>query len=291
MLTPIQIDPETFLRQHCTLPALPASVMQLQNMMSHGDDCNMAEIAELISSDPGLVAQVLKVVNSAYFGLPTEITKVRYAITFLGLHEVHRIILSLSVVNSMNIPNKDELKAFWYHSLYAAACTKSLAKRYARTLSFEELWSAAILHDIGKLVYLKFFPDHYEALRSFSKERGVPFREAESHFSFPSSGYLGSLLCDRWRLPNRIKRACEFHTLKDLKSVETADPAKAFERMVCLGNLFAVLSTSELNAETKQEIGEEVKRILNLSEADFLTVMGDIYELGTEVDAFVARFC
>jgi len=289
MLAPIEIDPKTFLRQHCTLPALPAVVGQIQSLI-HDYNVDMEKVAELVSSDPAILAQVLKIVNSAYYGLPREIGDVRFAIAFLGLNEIYRMVLSLSVINTLAINRKDDLVNFWFHSFYAALCTKYIANKYEPHLSVEELWSAAILHDIGKLVYLKFFPEHYKALKDFSKEQGCLFSEAESHFSLPSSAFLGTLLCDHWRLPENVRNACEFHSLKDLPAVKENSPSADFRRMICLGNLLAIVSADELNSAKRQGLSTEVQTTLNLTEAGFLTMMGDVYELRIEVERFMDQF-
>lgn len=157
--------------------------------MTRSAYCDIEKVSQLISGEPALLAQILKVVNSAYFGLPREITRVSYAIAFLGLNQLHPMVLPLSVINTLDVHDKDELHGFWFHSFYTAISTKYLARKYEPLLSYEELWSAAMLHDIGKLVYLKFFPDHYRALRDFCNEHGRLFSEAEKHFSLPSSAY------------------------------------------------------------------------------------------------------
>jgi HD-like signal output (HDOD) protein len=285
-LQSIDIDPKTFLRQHFTLPALPEVVSQVQNLIQD-DNADMAQVAQLISGEPALVAQVLKVVNSAYYGLPREVTKVNFAIAFLGLSEVYRMILSLSVIDALAIKERGELNKFWFHSFYSAMCTKFIAKRYEPQLSFEELWSAGILHDIGKLVYLRFFPDHYKALRRFSQEHGCLFSEAERDLSLPTSFFLGTLLCDHWRLPGTIRAACEFHSLKDLPNIKADSASGSFQRMVCLGNLLAVLATDELKNATRQEIVAATSSALDCTEAQFLAMMGDIYELRIEVESFM----
>jgi HD-like signal output (HDOD) protein len=287
-LAPIEIDPKTFLRQHFTLPALPEVVTQIQSLIQD-DNADMTRVAELISGEPALVAQVLKVVNSAYYGLPKEITKVHFAIAFLGLSEIYRMVLSLTVIDTLAIKERDELNEFWLHSFFAALVTKYLAKKYEPQLSFDELWSGAILHDIGKLVYLKFFPDHYKALRSFCKEHGCLFSEAERHFSLPSSALMGIMLCEHWRLPGKVKDACKFHTLQDLPRIENEDPSGSFLRMICLGNLLAVLSSNELKNATKQEITSATTKALDCKEAQFLAIMGDIYELRIDVEKFVSQ--
>lgn len=287
-LAPIEIDPRTFLRGHCALPALPEVVSKIQTLI-HDDHADMATVADLISGEPALVAQVLKVVNSAYYGLSREIGNVKFAIAFLGLNEIYRMVLALSVVNTLAIGERGELDRFWSHSFYTALCTRYLAKRYEPHFSFEELWSAAMLHDIGRLVYLKFFPDHYKALRRFCDEQCCLFSEAERRFSLPSSAFVGTLLCEHWRLPDNIRTACESHTLQDLPSLSEDSPSARFRRMICLANLLTVLSTDELNDATKREIASAIKTGLDCTEQEFLAMMGDIYELRIDVEKFAGQ--
>jgi len=287
-LEPIVIDPRTFLREHCTLPALPEVVHEVQKIIK-SENVEIANVAKAIARDPALVAQILKVVNSAYYSLPREIADVRYAIAFLGLHEIERILLALSVINTLAVRDKNELKLFWHHSFLAALCTKRVATTYEPYLSFEELWSAAMLHDIGKLVYLKFFPDHYRALRSLSAEKGIFFSDAEQELCYPASSYLGVLLCDHWRLPAKIRDACEMHSLQHLKTLSGKDPASSFKRMICLGNAVAVLALNALHETKKHDITETVKTTLSIDETQFLALMADVYELRTQADRFIEQ--
>ncbi len=288
-LAPIVIDPKTFLREHFSLPALPEVVTKIQQLIQSGD-ADMGDVADLVKSEPAVVAQVLKVANSAYYGLPREVPDVKFALAFLGFNEIYRMVLSLSVVNTLSIKEKGELDKFWFHSFYTALCTKHLAKKHEPLLSFEELWSAAILHDIGKLVYLKFFPDHYKAVQDFCKQDGSLFSEAERHFSLPPSSFLGTLLCDHWRLPNHIRSACEFHTLRDLPNINRGSQSARFQRMICLGNVIAVLSANELKDATKREIASAVMAALGCAEPEFLGMMGDVYELKLDVEKFAGQF-
>lgn len=288
-LPPIIIDPKTFLREHCSLPPLPKVVSEVQTILK-SENVEIAKVAQIITNDPALLAQILKVVNSAYYSLPREVSDVRYAIAFLGLHEIERILLTLSVINSLTIKEKHELKTFWCHSFLAALCTKHFAANYEPRLSFEELWSAAMLHDIGKLVYLKFFPDHYRAISRLSSEKGIFFSEAEQELKLPTSSYLGVLLCDHWRLPVRIRDACEKHSLQHLRNLTGKDPASAFTRMICLGNGAAMLAFNSLNEERKQLIQKTMTSVLGLDESEFLTLMAEVYDLRTQAERFTDQF-
>lgn len=279
----IEIDPKTFLYDHCSLPALPTIVTQIQEII-YQENVNIGIVADLISKDPALVAQVLKIVNSAYYSFPREIVKVKLAVAYLGIHEVFRIVLSMSVINTLSTSCKEEFNEIWRHSFYAALCSRHLAKKYDPLLPHGELWTASILHDIGKLIYLKFFPRHYEVLLNYVHKEGCFFSEAEKHFGYPSSAYLGTLLCDKWRLPRQVRDACEFHGLDDLMRLDEQHASDAFRRMICMGNLVSILATRDLKKDNKVAIAEAMKESLECSDADFIKLMGDIYELKDEVD-------
>ncbi len=281
MLKPIEIDPKTFLREHYSLPALPEAVIRIQGMMQD-DSTDIAAVAQIISGDPALVAQVLSVVNSAYYSLPNTTSNVKYAVAYLGLSVIQRIVISVGVVNAMGIKEKKELNNYWYHSFFTALTTKYLAKKYWSYLDPEELWTASILHDIGKLVYIKFFPEHYKELKRFCGQNGCLFSEAEEHYKLPTSSYLGCLLCHHWRLPIKVEDACGYHNLSHL-SKQGSD----FQTIIALGNLLATLSEGGLNESCKNRIKEVTEDILELSPDSFITIMADVYDLESEVENFL----
>jgi HD-like signal output (HDOD) protein len=281
MLKPIEIDPKTFLREHCSLPALPEAVIRIQEMMQN-EGADSASIAEIISGDPALVAQVLAVVNSAYYSLPKSISNVKYAVAYLGLGVIQRIVISVGVVNAMGITEKKELSDYWYHSFFTALTTKYLAKKFYSYLDPEELWTASILHDIGKLVYIKFFPEHYNELKRYCKQNGCLFSEAEEHFKLPSSSYLGTLLCHHWRLPNKVEEACGYHNLSHM-----SEKGSDFQIIITLGNLLATLAAGGLNESCKNRIKRASEKILELTPDNFISIMADIYELKSEAEQFL----
>jgi HD-like signal output (HDOD) protein len=281
MLKPIEIDPKTFLREHCRLPALPEAVIRIQGMIQDRE-IDSAMVAEIISGDPALVAQVLTVVNSAYYSLPKTTSNVKYAVAYLGLSVIQRIVVSVGVVNAMGIEEKNELNNYWYHSFFTALTTKYLAKKFWTYLDPEELWTASILHDIGKLVYIKFFPEHYKELKRYCEHNGCLFSEAEEYYKLPPSSYLGSLLCHHWRLPGKVEDACGYHNLSHI-SKKGSD----FQTVIALGNLLATLSEGGLNESCKNRIKEAAENILELSPDYFISIMSDVYDLKSEAEKFL----
>ncbi len=273
-LKPIIIDPETFLMQHCALPALPQVVVDIQALINSAD-ANVKNISGLIMTDPGLTAQILKIVNSAFYGFRREITDIAFAVAYIGFNEIYNIVLTFSVVDTLIVEEISELDSFWEHSLYCARCAKFLAKKIEPLLNPENIWLGAILHDIGKLVYFKFFPEHYKRIVEISETSGRLYSEVEKDFDIPTSSYLGQLLCSRWNLPNIIKAACESHSIGDIDDAMEND----YKKIICSANLVSVLVTEFLSENVKHELLESLMKLLNCSKEDWLTLMGEFYDL------------
>lgn len=288
MLAPVEINPAEIFHHHHKLPPLPEVVNKIQAMQKK-ESSEIRQIAELVRSDSALSAQVLKVVNSAYYGLSREISDIKFAVAYLGINEIYRMVLSLSVIYSIGVSEREELRKFWFHSFYTSLCSRHLAKKYANLLEEEELWSAALLHDLGKLVYIKFYPEHYQTITTYAEKHGCLFEEAESHYSYPASSYLGGLLCDYWNLPQQIKWACEYHNLHDLKMIKGDTLDIDFKRMICLGSLFTRLANNKLNQKKKKEIADTIMKALNCTKEKFLIIMAEIYELRLKVDSFMGE--
>ena len=287
-LSPIDINPDTFLYEHCTLPSLPDVLMQLQEAM-YSDDVSVDLVAELISRDTGLTAQTLKIVNSAYYSLPIQISEVKLAVAYLGINEVYRIVLSISVINTLTTENAEAFHEIWFHSLYAALCVKLIATKFDPLVNANELWAAGILHDIGKFIYLKFFPDHFQKVRAYAHAQGIQFSTAEEHFDNPTSAYMGTLLCDRWRLPSIVHKVCAIHNLKQLSESNIDKPDRTFIALVSVGNMLAVLANENLTKKTREQLSKKIIEHLKLSEDEFLLLMSEITELKTDAHHLMSR--
>ena len=93
------------------------------------DEIAIDDVADLVRSDPALAGQILKMVNSAYYGIPREVADVKYAIGYLGINEIHRIMLTFAIADAFVSENKEEMKELWFHSFHTALCADYLAKK------------------------------------------------------------------------------------------------------------------------------------------------------------------
>lgn len=285
-LPPISIDPSTFLKEQFVLPMLPSTVMQILQVV-HSDVGGAAQVTELIGRDASMVSHILRVVNSAYYALPKQIANLQHAVAYIGLGEVSRICLTLSVINTLKPKDKKELQHFWLHSYLCALIAKRLVREYRNVGEIGDLYAAALLHDIGKLVYTRFFPDHYTEMRRYCATYGRFLVDAEQHYSLPSHMTFGALLCDHWNLPSTVKRACESHELQDLKVFKSRPDATPFELVVIVSNLIAALATDFLEESLKEEVTTEIKSCLGIGKEELVKFLGDVYELKLKAETTI----
>jgi len=284
-LPEIIIDTNTFLKEHNSLPALPSHLIELQQIL-HVENVSMSKIAELISNDPALAAQVLKIVNSAYFGIPREIADINLAVGFLGIHEIYRIAISFAVISSIDVKNEDLFQQIWSHSIYTALISRHLKTQYEPFLSEGELWIASMLHDIGKFVYLKFYPEHLKAAVTLAKQKGILYRQAEKLLGLPSHSLFGSILCDRWRLPGIVKKTILINSKINVDDLKRPQEEGAYSGLVMAANLMATLSIDHLTHDNKVLVTNAICSILGCDKEKFLMTMAEVYELRENVSNY-----
>jgi len=283
----LSINPETFLKTEYVLPPLPVIVTEIKNMIEE-DRADMAEISVLVSNDPSLVVQVLKIVNSAYYRLPRPVTDLKYAVAFLGLAQIYRIVLTLSVVATLEISEETALEQFWRDSYFTALTGKFLAGRMEPSIKTEELWSSTLLHDVGRLLYVKFFPAEFKQVTQYCQTNGCMVEEAEQALAFPSRATFGSLLAEHWELPEQIRQSCASHDEAAMKTLNSGSPEDAFQRIVCLSYLISRLSEDRLNAEHAEALSVSILEFIRWDRPQFDQLILAVSELREEVAAFVA---
>ncbi len=286
-LPPIELDEKTFLEDNFALPPLPEVIGRLLELLD-SSEATARQVGELLTTDASLVAQVLRVVNSAYYGLPQRITDVKHAVAYLGLGEVKRIVTALAVMKGLEPPSVEDFKQFWEHSFYTSLTARVIARRFEPSLETEDLQIAALLHDVGKLVYMRFFPDHFAAMAAYAESEQRLLIDAEAEFGLPSHRTFGVLLCERWALPQPVQQACERHELDDLEGLVAGEAAGTTRtRVVCVANLLTNLATAQLRDDLRQRIQDGVKLALGCPDDQLLVLMGEVYDLKQDVADFL----
>ncbi len=213
-----------------SLPSLPRIVSQILRLLSSGD-YSSSEMMELIQKDPALTARVLKLANSATYGRSRQIDSLGQAIVMLGAQEIQRIVTTISVMRafegSFNHGSIDR-EAYWAHCL----STAELTQRLARIMGFDfegADFTAALLHDVGKIVLDQHFhPEFVDCLR-LVEYRGIPLFEAEKKLLALDHTEVGALLGERWHLPENLIEVIRWH--HDFDEPESRSPLLSCVRL------------------------------------------------------------
>ena len=192
-----------------SLPAFPESVLRINAMLAEGESAiSFRAIAGVIETDPALCARVLRLVNSAFYGVSGTMGSAYDALVMLGLDVVKGIILSTSVLEL--VQRRGGLGGLWEHS-YGAAVAAGALGRVLDLPKVEELSAAALMHDLGKVVLASQLPDEYPRVVEYALREEVSIREAEQRTLGVTHDEIGRWLVTRWKLPAVLAEPIAFH--------------------------------------------------------------------------------
>lgn len=187
-----------------SLPTLPGIITKL-NAMSGSKRTSIQEMANVVSSDQVLSAKVLRLANSPSYGFP-RISTVSNAMILLGVDVVKSLVISSSIFEIM----EQSVVGLWEHSLGAGVAANIIAKQL-QLRDVEEISTAALLHDIGKVIIKIKCQDEYSQLIRFAHSRGLWMREAELEHFGAEHAEVGGWLAKSWYLPDKLCEPISCH--------------------------------------------------------------------------------
>lgn len=206
------------------LPTPPIVFHQIQKVLND-PNVSAAQIASILAEDPAMSVKVLKLTNSAFYGLSREIESVKQAVVIVGIEAVRNLVLSASVLDMFKQKDADQefQETFWRHSLAVAVCGRLLAKKVKSRgiVDPDGAFSAGLLHDVGKIILSCFLPDEYA---KFTAEREKDAESPSYVVEERALGYnhcqVGAILGTQWKLPSRLIQAVSYHHQPQLSDPE-----------------------------------------------------------------------
>ncbi len=189
------------------VPALPNAVMKVLDETEKNEP-SAAKVEAIVTMDQAIVARLLKVVNSAYYGLPGQVVTVGQAITILGLQQVRNLVLGLAAFGAFasNSPKQAELlRTCWLHGLATAGSASQLGKEVGLGSKVQDLcFVGGLMHDLGKLFLLTQLPQPYAEAANRAKKSGCTLEEMESRLFGMNHAEIGQMLVERWNFPESL---------------------------------------------------------------------------------------
>jgi len=193
------------------LPTLPKVFYNISTLLEN-PKVSASDVTKQISKDPALTAKILRIVNSAFYGLPQKISTLTQAIVILGFSTVKNLVLASSVSDffAHKIRLKFDMEKLWYHSLGTGIISRLIAV-HAGDARPQEAFIGGLLHDVGKVVLCKYEPERFKkVLRIVETENELIYKAEERVFGFTHTD-IGAFVATKWNLPPQLVAGIEFH--------------------------------------------------------------------------------
>ena len=236
------------------------------NPSSSANDLN-----RVISLDPVLTGQVLRLINSAYYSLPSRVTSMSRAIVMLGMNTVRNLALSTAVLQTLehsSVSKALPMDDFWTHSICTGVTAKALAAiKNVPFVNQEEYFVAGLLHDLGKIPLLGGLPDEYTHALATAATDQRPLWQVENEVIGFDHSRVGRWIAEKWNLGEAFNNAISLHHDPATASAAT----RQLTRLVSIANFFS--NVSEIGASGDAFPEEEgVLRLLEQVEIPWETL-------------------
>lgn len=194
------------------VPTLPIVYQQLFSKMSN-PNVSVPQLAEVVSRDQSLATKILKLVNSAFYGYKKEINTISRAMVILGFRTVRNAALAISVFDYVSGAEEDSrfpVEDFWKHSLCSASIAKVVGQKTG-VKQQEETFVSGLLHDIGKMIMMKYFPEDFSEVCGVALDKGITWNEAEHELLNVDHTTVAKAVLRSWNFPSNLTEAIQYH--------------------------------------------------------------------------------
>lgn len=220
------------------MPSLPITLEKILEVCNN-PKTSPVDLNQVISLDPVLMGRVMKLINSAYYSLNSQVTSLVRAIIMLGINTVKNLALSTTVMDQWGKKTNFQAlnnEGFWRHSLCVGVTAKLIARRRKRDpKTLEEYFVAGLLHDIGKIPLNNKLPTEYVEALALTDREHLPLHLAEERTMEVNHCEVGRLIIRNWNLSTQLGDTIFFHHFLD------SYPGKHRDELltVCVANYFA----------------------------------------------------
>ncbi len=198
------------------LETLPSISFLYADLMAElqSENASIDRVAEIISRDVGMSAKIMQLVNSAFFGVRQNVTKVSQAVALLGLETITALALSIKIFSQFEPFDSDKfsLSSLWEHSMQVSRGAKLIAQAENAAKEIADCaMIAGMLHDVGKIVFATNIPNEYEQILSLAAQNNIVTYQAEKENIGATHAEVGAYLLGLWGFSNTIIEALTYH--------------------------------------------------------------------------------
>jgi len=205
-------------RMRDDLPFSPEVLRKLFVQTGAASMASLEEVGKTMGNDQGLTTRILSLANSAYYGLQAEVQSVSRAAAVLGMSEIRNIVLTLGVnglASRYDMPADFDLGEYWKHQFFVGMIAKEIS-RLTEVGKPDNMFTAGLLHDIGKLITALRRPDDWAAIRELAESEDMFDAEAEDEYWGMDHAVIGALVLKSWDLPPALVEPVNWHHAPEL---------------------------------------------------------------------------
>lgn len=279
-MTPPQSEKQLqkLIEKQINLPSPPAIVVQILNTVQK-ESVSLQDLARIISADPALTVKMLRVANSGFYSLPTEVTSVERALSVLGTNVIKNIALSFVIASDLRGDSKVnfDFDYFWRRAVTSAVAAELLTKLLQQ--KNEDIFVTALLHDIGVLIMYLSKGDEYGQLLEERMTTGVALRVLEMNkFSF-NHQQLGAVLLKSWGLPVVITEPLRYHH----NPADAPDEHRLTAEILRISDLLSAVYSEANSAEKVRLLQDEVTQQFAVDPGKVRELVDDVATKSIEI--------
>lgn len=214
------------------MPAFSSSVMRVMDLTAD-INCSPKELVEVIDHDPVMTMKILKLVNSAYFGLRNEVVSIKQGVVILGINTLKNLAITIAAVGMLprNSIKGFDSQEFLLHSLGTATIARILSHKIGvSSRDSTDYFVAGLLHDFGKVVLVQFMAPEMQAVLAKASEDNLELHTVEQNILGFDHSEVGGQLAEKWGLPDSLVASIRDHH-------NTASEGNAIRDCVIAANL------------------------------------------------------
>ena len=264
------------------MPAFPKSVQRILEL-TRDINCQPKELVMVIEKDPVMTMKLLRILNSAYYNFPKQITSVNQSVVYLGLNTIKNMAISFAAMGVLPQRNAAgfDIQRYLLHSLTTASLARMLCQKFGEDdIDPTDCYIAGLLHDFGKVVFAQFMPTEFKEALALSSEQVISLHAAEQSIIGADHSLVGAMLVGKWQFPKLLADAIRHHH-SEISPENTVQSclfvADQISKKLSLGNGGNLL-VEELPPALVESFGDDMDGII--------ASLGDLSKVVEEAESF-----
>ncbi|MBI5185485.1 MAG: HDOD domain-containing protein [Nitrospinae bacterium] len=277
---------DTVVRDIDELPSLPAAAMKALEIV-RSDGSSASELAEIIRTDQGLTANVLKLCNSAYYGIPQKVDSVQQGIALVGFSAIRNMVVSFAVQDKLEKGTDGYLLGpgdLWRSAVNSAFLAGRIARDKTGPLK-DIAFTAGIIHDIGKVVLSKHLISFFDEIVDMVNDKKINFNKAETEVIGFDHAEIGGKIAEKWKFPEDLVESVRHHHSPGFAPAEHQKLVSIIHisDVICL-SMGIGIGGDGLN----YPMDEHAVKLLSITEADMESYFEYVLGMQETVEQFVS---